>query len=122
VTRLALLFPLWLTLAVGEPSLVHQCPMHGGTSATEASTSAHAVHGGHAHHTAPQQSGKQTRHSCSCISECANSLAVVVATPATVPLAHVVPTTHVEIATSLFQDRREAHTPLPFANGPPALG
>ena len=116
VKRLALLLPVWLALAVGEPSVVHQCPMHGGSAMAMAE---HGGHAGHSHH-APAQSGKQTHHTCSCISECANSAALVVAQTPTILWPNVLPAIRIAVASPLVPARRDAHTPLPFANGPPA--
>jgi hypothetical protein len=118
VKHLAILLPLWLALAVGEPSLVHQCPMHAGGHAPAQRS---AGQGEHAHHGAPSTPEQRHPQSCNCITGCVGAAAIVVADAVVVPVARVVPLAPMTPTTSLFVAQRAAHPPLPYPNGPPAL-
>jgi hypothetical protein len=122
----AALFALWFAVVLGDPGVLHSCPMHGNYAAPVAATehSEHAMHGGAtAHHVdAPSESSHQhgPQGPCTCVGHCC-------ATPAVAPLPTVVIFTvpaHVAQPTQrpeLSSDDAPASPDLrlPFANGPP---
>ena len=113
--QLVLLLPLWLALAVGEPSLVHPCPMHG---ALVQATSG-GEHGAHQHHGAVPGQNQDSRHECSCIDGCAASATAFVAAPAEVPLATIALREPRTLPASDFRARFISARVLPYPNGPP---
>ncbi|HEU4995100.1 MAG TPA: hypothetical protein VFT29_09770 [Gemmatimonadaceae bacterium] len=116
--RLALFLPLWLVCAVGEPSLVHQCPMHsmGGAGARQEAPAGHAGHSTEAP-AAPHSHGH-----CSCIGSCTTATGAVVPQVASAPAASIVLAEPLVPAPLHQSARAEAYRLLPYANGPPAIG
>jgi hypothetical protein len=123
VLRFALLLPLWLVFAVGEPSLVHSCPTHGGAAGAGVAVAEHSGHGeAHAPHHASHSHGgaPQGKHYCTCIGCC------TIAGGAVLPHTSVVSIGAVIVGQSALPNapsrvsHRDAHLLLPYANGPPA--
>jgi len=84
-----MLLAVWLPLIVGEPGLLHPCPMHGAL-ATAIGSARHAPAGVAEHHHASSQ--QQTSHNrapghdhrnCTCVSCCTGSVGAP-STPVTV--------------------------------------
>jgi hypothetical protein len=123
------LFAVWFAVVIGDPGVLHACPMHGGhgTSHAAAASSAsdasdqHESHGastsGQASDEAPPPDASAP---CTCVGHCS-------AAPAALPLP--APAT-VHVADVAAEVRRPASAPapvvapepalrLPFANGPP---
>lgn len=117
------IFALWFAIVLGDPGVLHSCPMHGGHGATHAAASAHAGHDMHGaqpaatsdsaeHHDAPAP--------CTCVGHCcaASSVAPI----PTVPAVHV-PAAVAEVQHPLTAPSADAPASpdlrLPFANGPP---
>jgi len=121
--RLALLLPLWLVFAIGEPSLVHQCPMHDVASTQGTAIDPHATHAEHAEHAEHAPADRPAPHShqcCSCIGACTAASSVVAPRPAAIPAALIALGEPLAPATVVQSVRVEAHRVLPYANGPPA--
>jgi hypothetical protein len=120
----ALLLALWFAAIVGDPALLHQCPMHGGTPGSHAAGAggAHgASHGAHAADAgAPADEAPPAGHQCSCLGDCSGP--TVVALSASTPMAWLAGV--VDIEPSLDAPARDlpvaADYLTPFANGPPA--
>lgn len=131
----AALFALWFAIVLGDPGLLHSCPMHGGHGAAHATassaTSGHhmaAMHGTHSdasagvasHAAVPDASHHGSTGPCTCIGQCCAMSAV-----ASLPVAsdmHVPATvSRVEPPTLVAFGIAPAapDTRLPFANGPP---
>jgi hypothetical protein len=125
-----LLFALWFAVVLGDPGMLHSCPMHGGGMAhgaqsaeqTSAQPSAHAAHGAEAGAPAGHGSQPDAAHHCSCASHCS-------ATPIVAPLSAAA-AMHVPVAVAEARHPRGAPSDdapaspdlrLPFANGPPAV-
>ena len=123
----AALFALWFAFVIGDPGLLHACPMHGGHGSAHASAAAAhdmaAMHGEHG------TSGSTTSHDgsphhgstqCTCVGMCCAAPAV-----ATVPavVAMHVPVTvaraELVVRAALQPASAAPDTRLPFANGPP---
>ena len=125
---LAALFALWFAFVLGDPGLLHRCPMHGGhgmASATASAGGEHhmAAHGEHAsasHAPSHDASRHDKTGPCTCVGQCC-----VAATAATLPTvaAAYVPATVSRAEPSLLVAFVVApaapDTRLPFANGPP---
>jgi hypothetical protein len=129
---LAALFALWFAVVVGDPGLLHSCPMHGGhamagmaasagmqhhsaTSAEHASEHASMDHA--TQHDASHHAGNGP---CTCVGSCC--VAPAVAPLPGVPAMHVPATVaHAKpVARVAFVVAPAApDTRLPFANGPP---
>ena len=126
------LFALWFALVLGDPGVLHACPMHGGhggshatvaatTSATASSHDAHASHDASGVAAAAEQSQHpDAPPACTCVGHCC--AASVVAPVPTVAAVHV-PTAAAE--SRHVSARPSCDVPaspdrlLPFANGPP---
>jgi hypothetical protein len=133
---LAALFALWFAFVVGDPGLLHSCPMHGGHAMASASAGvehAATTQTGHAamghamsHEAAPHQatSHDASHHGssgqCTCMGQCCVATAVA-------PLPAVA-ALHVPAAIALAEPAQRVafvvapaapDTRLPFANGPP---
>jgi hypothetical protein len=100
--------------AIGEPNLVHRCPMHDTAGAHDAHGE-HAAHGQHGSQPAPH-----SHQCCSCIGACTTAAGAVVPTVALVPTAIVSLADPAAPATQVQFARFEAQRVLPYANGPPA--
>jgi hypothetical protein len=126
------LFALWFAMVLGDPGVLHSCPMHGGHgaahSAPAAAAAGHGEHAAHAAHAVPAAdagSPDATHHGdtpapCSCVGHCC-------AAPAVAPVS---PATTVAIPDAVARVRRPVAAPssdapaspdlrLPFGNGPP---
>jgi len=79
------LLAVWFVLSVGEPSVVHICPMHASAAAELAADGhgepAHHAAGHHAEHGASSHSHStgQHQHHCTCINCCVGSAASALA-------------------------------------------
>ncbi len=125
----AALFALWFAVIIGDPGLLHACPMHGnhgGAHAAASSTNTHHAASMHqaattsdaaSHDASPHHGGSST---CTCVGQCC-------ATPSLAPLPAVA-NLHVPATVALVEPvQRVALQPataapdlrLPFANGPP---
>jgi hypothetical protein len=130
------LFAVWFAFGLGDPGMLHSCPMHGDHGGA-APASASAGHDGHAmgmhgmramHGSAaesasqpPAGSPQQDAHGgCTCIGNCC---AASVAAPLRTAAALYVPASVAEVRQPLAAPRNDApasaDTRLPFANGPP---
>lgn len=116
--RFALLLPLWLVLAIGEPSLVHSCPMHGAAGLQHGSGDPHAAHAGHAPVDSRPEAPPPT-HNCSCIGTCTMGAGAVVPPVAVALVAGVSFVEPLSPATRVQHARYEADRLLPYPNGPP---
>jgi hypothetical protein len=125
------LFALWFAAVLGDPGVLHACPMHGGHGGaghSAAAATAPAGHMGHAMHGAPAAehvTSEATPHQdvpapCTCVGHCC-------ATPAAAPVP-VVAAVHVPQAVAEVRHPLAAPSSdvpsspalrLPFANGPP---
>jgi hypothetical protein len=116
------LFAVWFATVLGDPGVLHACPMHGGHGAAHAPVpAAEHQHGGAASgHGSESMPVPDASAPCTCVGHCA-------AAPAALPLP--VPAT-VQVAEVVAQVRRRPAPPghdapaspalrLPFANGPP---
>ena len=114
------LFALWFALVLGDPGVLHSCPMHGGHGGHSA-VAGHQAHAA-AHHAAagehtPQQSGP-----CTCVGSCC---AAAVAAPITVAESFVaapfVAQPHVVVPWRETVLARSPDLRLPFPNAPPLV-
>jgi hypothetical protein len=135
------LFALWFAVVLGDPGLLHSCPMHGGHGAAHAAASAgdvhqaHGAHGAHAsddvasagamQHDAQHDAQQSAPHHgktgpCTCVGHCC-AVSAVASVPAT-SAVHV-PTTLARaeqpLVVALGHAPAAPDTRLPFANGPP---
>jgi len=126
------LFALWFAIVLGDPGVLHACPMHGGhrgAGHSSAAATAPAGHEGHAMHGAPaaeQGTSEAAQHhdtpaACTCVGHCCAS-----ATAAPMPLiaAVHVPEAVAEVRHLLAAPSSDVPSSpalrLPFANGPPS--
>lgn len=127
----AALFALWFAFVIGDPGLLHACPMHGGhgahASAASTATTASEHHAAMMHtdaashatsHDASHHHGGAT--TCTCVGQCCATPAVAslppvasLHVPATVALVEPVQRVALQPTTAAPDTR------LPFANGPP---
>jgi hypothetical protein len=126
----SVLFALWFAVVLGDPGVLHSCPMHGaGHGVATSHHMAHASHhdevahgATHAEHGSPAGDGHHAPGPCTCVGHCC-------AAPAVAPLA-VAPAVYVPVEV-LAEHRALQSAPsvpraaptirLPFANGPPAV-
>lgn len=142
VRALTTLWAVWFVLLLSEPALLHPCPMHDGVPIAAAPNAAlpgqpgpveasgmpdiaSAAPSHHAHMMGGGESADPTPaaphqgHSCSCLGDCALSIAVVPAS------AHRLATASaLHQSAPLFDDAARvvkvaADHVIPFANGPP---
>ena len=125
---LAALFALWFAFILGDPGLLHACPMHGGHGVASATASAGAehhmaAHGEHAsasHDASPDASHHGKTAPCTCVGLCCiapalASLPAVAALHVPVTISRAEPAQLVAfVVAPAAPDLR-----LPFANGPP---
>lgn len=125
----SVLFALWFAAVLGDPGVLHSCPMHGGHRAAVTQDAAHATHDGHAARgDAPARHGSsdgESHHTpgpCTCVGHCC-------AAPAVAPLS-VTPAVYVPVEVLAERDSLQSAPivpcaaptrRLPFANGPPAV-
>lgn len=113
-------FALWFALVLGDPGVLHSCPMHG-SHAGHSAVTGHEPHAA-SHHAAAGEHGSQHQAPCTCVGSCCAS---AVAVP------HVVAESLVVIADveqpQLVVAWRQVVLPrapdvrLPFPNGPPLV-
>lgn len=130
----AALFALWFAVILGDPGMLHSCPMHGGHGGHAAATAAgghdmaaHASHGMHAAaamaaDAAPQQSAPHHGGTgpCTCVGQCcAASIAAPLPTVATIHLPATVARTEPAQLAARAELPAAPDFRLPFANGPP---
>jgi hypothetical protein len=119
----AALFALWFAIVLGDPGMLHACPMHGSHGASATATQEHAVHQhGAAHHAAAGEQAQQPDESapCTCIGHCCavSISAPIVATEVLVDGERIV-------VAGVQPEYPRADAPaapdvrLPFANAPP---
>ena len=125
------LFALWFSFGLGDPGMLHSCPMHGAQGgAAPASAVAGAdmqgMHGMHSMHaeSASQTPGGTSQHDahgvCTCIGNCcAASAAAPLRTAAALSVPASVPEVRQPLAAPSNDAPASADTRLPFANGPP---
>ncbi|MEP7002330.1 MAG: hypothetical protein ABI969_17710 [bacterium] len=112
------LFALWFAVVLGDPGVLHSCPMHG---AHAMASGGHASHAAAAHHQSHDSAPtKNSSGDCSCVGQCC-AAAAVASLPAVASFA--VPA-HVARPSALPEYPRDdipssPHVRLPFANGPP---
>src|SRR5437867_6761548 len=119
---LAILMALWLSLTLGEPGVVHFCPMHGGGAGARAV--GHGVGHDATTHAATQQHRAPPGHGhagCTCLGACS----VTGFGPVLPSVAAPVPVAPISVPTAAPPAERAGRRPspdrlLPFANGPPA--
>ena len=116
----AILMALWLSLTLGEPGVVHFCPMHGG--AVGARGAGHgASHGATTHATQQHQAPPGHGHAgCTCLGAC--SVTGFGAVLPSVETAVPVPPISVPADAPPAEQAGRRPSPdrlLPFANGPP---
>ena len=138
---LAAFLALWVALVVGEPSLVHSCPVHDGMAAAghgshvaamatvmEMPASSRSAHGADASTTTapadtPAPSHQDGHHGCTCPGDCSAGSASAPALPAP-PTGALVVATYRAVAgarpAAASRPRLAPPHALPFANGPPA--
>jgi hypothetical protein len=125
---LAALFALWFAFVLGDPGLLHSCPMHGGHGMAGMAASAGMQHhsAGNAEHASMDHatSHDASHHGSSGLCTCVGSCCVA---PAVAPLPNV-PALHVPAAVAHAEPVERVafvvapaapDTRLPFANGPP---
>ena len=125
---LAALFALWFAVVLGDPGLLHSCPMHGGHGVASATASADAGHRmvGHGEHASMDHGASHdaSQHGksgpCTCVGQCCVAPAVA---PLPAAAAMHVPATVSRAEPALLVAFVVApaapDTRLPFANGPP---
>jgi hypothetical protein len=112
------LFALWFAMVLGDPGVLHSCPMHGGAHAV---ASAHASHDQAAHHASHESApDKSSAAQCSCVGHCC---AATAAAPLPLVAPFAVPS-HVANSTARPEQPSDdvpssPDVRLPFANGPP---
>lgn len=125
---LAALFALWFAFILGDPGLLHACPMHGGHGVASATASAgaehrmaaHGVHASASHDASPDASHHGKTAPCTCVGLCCiapalASLPAVAALHVPVTISRAEPAQLVAfVVAPAAPDLR-----LPFANGPP---
>lgn len=130
------LFALWFAVVLGDPGLLHSCPMHGGHGAAHAMASAtdaqqargahdahmmHEVADGAMQHDAQQGAPHHDRTGpCTCVGQCC-AMSAVASVPA-VAAVHVptaVSRAEPPLVVALGHAPASPDTRLPFANGPP---
>jgi hypothetical protein len=130
------LFALWFAIVLGDPGMLHACPMHGGHGAQGAQQAAapapgHDMAGMHGHHMAPpttQGSHQGSQHQapapgpCTCVGHCcAAPVPAPLPIVATLPIPAVVAEARHPLAAPSSPAPAAPDVRLPFANGPPAL-
>ena len=115
---------LWLALAMGEPSVAHVCPMHGGLAAA-APGMMEAGHGAgtmEAHHGHDERAPTSHHDGCSCLGDCAGGAGGPMTLPTRLAVVPAAVVRHLERADAqrVAVPRARVEHALPFANGPPA--
>ena len=111
---------VWLALVLGEPAVLHACPMHGGAPAAGVLAAAGVPDAAAGHHEHGAPAAPSGGHQCTCLGHC--SAPVGVAAPAAavalVPSADAASTRDRGLPDYEYVPVVAAHV-LPFANGPP---
>ena len=131
------LFALWFAVVLGDPGLLHSCPMHGGhgghggAHAAASTGGAQHAHGAHAtqevasagaaqHEAPPGAPHHDSTGPCTCVGQCC-AVSAVASVPVVAEM-HV-PTTVSRagqpLVVALGHAPAAPDTRLPFANGPP---
>jgi hypothetical protein len=124
------LFALWFAMVLGDPGVMHSCPMHGQHGAAHSASAAATVttHDGHAVHSAPTGEGGWTEAGhqgdtpapCTCVGHCCAAAAVAPVSPAsTVVIPDAVARVRRPLAAPASDAPASPDLRLPFANGPP---
>lgn len=118
------LFALWFAAVLGDPGVLHSCPMHGAHAGGTSNASAHAMHGSAAsHHVGSHGSQKQTPTGpCTCVGHCCAAAAVAplpTVSTFTVPVHVAQPNARPEFPSDAVPASPDLR--LPFANGPPTV-
>ena len=124
---LSALFALWFAFVLGDPGLLHACPMHGGHAMAHSAAStagahhmARAGHGSAGHAASHDSSHHDRTGACTCVGQCCVAptvapLPIVAALSVPATISRAEPTLLAAfVATPAAPDVR-----LPFANGPP---
>jgi len=121
---LLLLLPLWLSLTMGEGSLVHICPMH--ASPHRGSAHVHGMTGAHdpASSDSPASPDKSapgdSHHTCNCLGTCPVVAGAALPSVGSIPAAVEV-ATHVGLPSPVATVRiSRSQIQIPWANGPPS--
>jgi hypothetical protein len=120
----AALFALSFAMVLGDPGLLHSCPMHGAHAMQASSGSAHAMHGAANTHLASTGGSQKQAPTgpCTCVGHCCATTAV-----APLPkLATFAVPAHVAQLVAYPELPSDEVPPspdfsLPFANGPPQV-
>jgi hypothetical protein len=131
------LFALWFAIVLGDPGMLHACPMHGGhgahgtqqVSAPAPSHDTPGMHGHHADHSATHESDQRSRHDapaptgpCTCVGHCcAAAVLAPLPTVATLPVPAAVAEVRHPLAAPSSPAPAAPDLRLPFANGPPTV-
>lgn len=117
------IFALWFAIVLGDPGVLHSCPMHGGHGGSHTAVAAHAGHEMHGASAAATSEAAQHHDApapCTCVGHCC--AASTVAPLPTVPAVYV-PEAVAEVQHPLTAPSADAPASpdhrLPFANGPP---
>jgi hypothetical protein len=123
------LFALWFAMVLGDPGVLHSCPMHGGHGAAHPSSAASAADGAseHAGHATASMAGSSeaghhgdTPAPCSCVGHCcAAPAAAPVGTAGTLVVPDTVARVRRPLAAPPSRAPASPDLRLPFANGPP---
>jgi hypothetical protein len=122
----AALFALWFAAVLGDPGVLHSCPMHG-AHAGQATTAAATGHEGHGVAATHHASGEKSQHQaptgpCSCVGHCCATNAVAsvpMVASFTVPVHVALPNARPEFPSDAIPASPDLR--LPFANGPPQV-
>jgi hypothetical protein len=121
------LFALWFAMVLGDPGVLHSCPMHGGHGAAHGAAAA-GSHGSHASHdmaAADAGSPGAAHHGdapapCTCVGHCCAAPAVAPVSPAaTVAVPDAVARVRDPLAAPAGDAPASPDLRLPFGNGPP---
>lgn len=126
----SVLFALWFAAVLGDPGVLHSCPMHGaGHGAVASQHAAHATHEAsaaqatmHAEHGSPDGNSHHAPGPCTCVGHCCAASIVAplsVATALYVPVEVLAEHDPLQSVPSVPRDAPTLR--LPFAIGPPAV-
>ena len=123
------LFAVWFALVLGDPGVLHACPMHGGHGAAHAATAEPAPNVSHPHAGHDAAASEHVSESaqlpgapapCTCVGHCAATPAALpLPLPATVQVTEVAAEVRRPPAAPIHEAPASPALRLPFANGPP---
>ena len=121
---LATSLAVWFPLIVGEPGVLHLCPMHGGVpAATSPQSMAHAHHAAMSSTERPTDHGRppgHDHHHCSCIGSCTSSAAALPAPgDSVITIVGVNFTTRAALPNAESLARPAPEYSRPYTTGPP---